>query len=35
MVRHLIRQNNFTLASFRDVGMLSADIAAVRRAVRS
>ena len=34
MVRHLIQQNNFTLASFRGVGMLDADLAAIRRAVR-
>ncbi len=34
MVQHLIRQNNFTLASFRGVGMLAADLAAIRQAVR-
>ena len=34
MVRHLIRQNNFTLSSFRGVGMLDTDLAAIRRAVR-
>jgi len=34
MVRHLITQNNFSLSSFRDVGMLDADYAAIREAVR-
>ena len=34
MVQHLIKENNFTLASFRGVGMLNADLAAIRRAVR-
>jgi hypothetical protein len=34
MVRHLIKQNNFTLASFRGVGMLDTDLAAIRRAVQ-
>jgi hypothetical protein len=33
MVRQLIKQNNFTLASFRGVGMLAADYAAIRKAV--
>lgn len=33
MVAHLIKENNFTLASFRGVGMLDADLAAIRRAV--
>ena len=33
MVRHLIKQNNFTFASFRDVGMLDADLAAIQKAV--
>lgn len=32
MVRQLIRQNNFTLASFRDVGLLPADYAAIKKA---
>jgi len=34
MVVHLIKENNFTLASFRGVGMLEADLAAIRRAVQ-
>ena len=34
MVQHLIRQNNFTLASFSGIGMLDADLTAIRRAVR-
>ena len=33
MVRHLIKQNNFTFASFRDVGMLDTDLAAIQKAV--
>jgi len=34
MVRHLINENNFTLASFKDVGMLDTDYAAIRQAVQ-
>lgn len=34
MVQHLIRQNNFKLASFRSIGMLDTDLAAIRQAVR-
>lgn len=34
MIAHLIKENNFTLESFRGVGMLDADLAAIRRAVR-
>ena len=34
MVQHLIKQANFTLASFRDVGMMDTDLAAIKRAVR-
>lgn len=34
MVRHVIKENNFTLASFRDVGMLPADYTAIKQAVR-
>jgi len=33
MVQHLITQNNFTLSSFRGVGMIATDLAAIRRAV--
>lgn len=33
MVRHLIKQNNFTFASFRDIGMLDTDLAAIQKAV--
>ena len=35
MVRQLIKQNGFTLASFRGIGMLDTDLAAIRKAVRS
>jgi hypothetical protein len=34
MVVHLIKENNFTPASFHDVGMLDADLAAIHQAVR-
>lgn len=34
MVRQLIKENNFKLSSFKDVGMLPADLAAIRRAVQ-
>lgn len=34
MVQHLIKQNNFKLSSFKGVGMLPADLAAIRRAVQ-
>ena len=34
MVTHLIKENNFTLASFRGIGMLETDLAAIRRAVQ-
>lgn len=34
MVAHLIKENNFTLASFRDVGLLDADYAAIQQAMR-
>lgn len=34
MVRHLITQNNFKLASFRGVGMLDADYKAIKSAVK-
>jgi hypothetical protein len=33
MVRDLIKQNNFTLADFRDIDMLDADYEAICRAV--
>lgn len=33
MVQHLIKENNFKIASFRDVGMLDADYAAIKKAV--
>jgi hypothetical protein len=33
MVQHLIKENNFTLSSFRDVGLLDADYAAIDRAL--
>lgn len=34
MVRTLIKQSNFKLASFKGVGMLDADYEAIKRAVR-
>lgn len=34
MVQHLIKLNNFTLASFRGIDMLDADYAAIKRAVQ-
>jgi hypothetical protein len=34
MIEHLIKENNFTLASFRGVGMLAADLAAIRKAMK-
>lgn len=34
MVQHLIQQNNFTLAAFRGIGMLDADLTAIRKAMR-
>ena len=34
MVRHLIKANGFSLASFRDVEMLEADYAAICQALR-
>jgi hypothetical protein len=34
MVRHLIQQSNFTLKSFLGVGLLKADLTAIRQAVR-
>lgn len=34
MVRQLIKENNFKLTSFKDVGMLPADLAAIRQAVQ-
>jgi hypothetical protein len=34
MVRHLIKENNFTLASFRGVGLLDADFAAIDQALK-
>ncbi|HSX22825.1 MAG TPA: hypothetical protein VLE97_08650 [Gaiellaceae bacterium] len=34
MVRQLIRQNNFTVASFRGVGLLDADYEAIQEAAR-
>ena len=33
MIRHLIKQNNFTFAAFRDVGLLDTDLAAIQKAV--
>lgn len=34
MVQHLIKENNFTLASFRGVGLIDADYAAIGQAIR-
>jgi len=34
MVRHVVKENNFRLASFRGVGMLDADYAAIKEAMR-
>jgi hypothetical protein len=33
MVRQLLKENNFTLGSFHDVGLLETDLAAIRQAV--
>lgn len=34
MVRHLVKENGFSLRAFRDVGLLDADYAAIEQALR-